>query len=308
LELRGYLTVDQVRKRLGLKPDQFRALKKSTLWAAADPVEIGAVVYLQNGSVQQLELKLASAVTMAQLGEMIGIRTKAQLRKIAARRCFQPASPEICLDGRSSYFDRGDVEAFMSEIENLDDTGADVGRTVSFNEASRMACSRGMTIGDVIHFMRDGTLAPVGRRRGVGIRAVRFDRALAARVLDQQAAARLGSVSMREAANAIGVSLMVAYKLAENGLLKTGPGERPALGLRVSPEELGRFLAEFVSAATLATELGMQIDRVRDLLANGVKRIITFRGAEVYRRSELSPFLGRFGRGFIRSAPRRNAA
>lgn len=308
LELRGFLTVDQVRKRLGLKSDQFRALKRSPLWTAAEPVQIGPVTYLRNEAVGQLEWKLASALTMAQLGEMIGIRTKAQLRKIAARGCFRSASPDLCLDGRASYFDRTDVESFMFEIERLDDAGANLGRTTSFNEVSRMACSRGMTLGDVIAFMREGILEPVGKRGSDGIRAVRFDRLSAVRVLDRQAAARLGSVSMREAADAIGVSLMVAYQLAKKGFLTTASGEHPALGLRVDRAELARFVAEFVSAEALTAELGVEIGEVRALLSKRGRRIIDFRGAEVYRRSQLS-FLHQAGDEMrVRLVPDRNAA
>jgi hypothetical protein len=296
LEARGFLTLDQARRRLNLKLDQFRALRLSPLWRAAKPIEIGSAVYLRLEAADQLKQKLASAVTMAELGEMLGIRVRHSVRRIAAHGCFLAASPGLCLDGRASYFDRADVEAFVDGLAHLKEAHKHE-RSIPFLEAVRMAGTRGMTAGHVVSLMRKGEIGPVWRRGKGGIHAIRFDKFSVARALDRETASRLGSVSMREAADEIGVSLMTAYQLVKSALLAPAnhPGETSKLGLRVARSELDRFQTDFVSAKALASGLALQLDDLRKLLAKGTKRVFEFRDNEFYRRSDVARLLKKSG-------------
>jgi hypothetical protein len=239
----GYISMEQARRLLGLRGGEFRGLQLSTQWAAIEKVGIGTAWYVSEASVIALKAKLDDVVTLAELGQMIGIRHKLTLGKICEAEVFERAPEAAYLDGRAIAFSKSAAQTFLQRLSGGLDLRPASADLIDFNKAVRKAAVRGLDVADIMRLLWSGRLVPVARQEGVGLQAILFDEAPLAEALDELIARKLGSISIRTAAIECGMSIPGMYRLLkrEKISLHQPAGVRKGVGLRIDRKELSRI-------------------------------------------------------------------
>lgn len=240
------------RRALGLSRDAFYNLRKLPGWSG---LRIGGSGVPDAGAVEKMKSDLRSVCTLCQAGQLLGVIGKKQLKQIADSGIFSEVPEELQLDTRARYLFRAEIESLIRELECAAAAGNPESRTVSWRELRLMGRERDLSLPQVLQIVMSRKLVPVAKRDGVGLQSFLFDRSAAVVELDRVRTEKVESLSARQVADELQVTLRVAYALMQRKMLPT-----TAMGSeveqKVTARDFKQFKHEFVSLNEVAAKVG----------------------------------------------------
>lgn len=230
--------VDSLRLRLHLTKGAMRRLKKTST-SSVGPNDSHRV---SKTELERLQLHVHGQCNAQTLGKILGLHVKKQIKEIVDAEVFGPSRSG--LDGRARMTERAPVEAFLDRLNaSVVGSGFQRGseRVAGWTELRRMAAERRIGLGELLVLLRDGHITPVAKGQKPGVRGLLVSKKSAEVQLDRVAREKSGTVSIREVADALGVSLKVAYHQVRSGEISPSQAAPSIKGMRVSVEHLGHL-------------------------------------------------------------------
>ena len=171
---------------------------------------------------------------------------------------------------------------------------APAGKMVAMGEIARRVCMPGFDAVDIVLAVRAGKLTPRGVRPDApGLRGLLFSDAEGADFARSYVSAQRATMSVNDAAVALGVKQQVAYDWVRSGLLETTTSDVPGeTGQRVTDEALEAFQREYMTGVEFGKQhsIGPRL-LAKNLATLGVKPVSgpTVDGARqaLFRRADL---------------------
>lgn len=289
LQRRGLCTLKEAQAMFNVDLKRFNSIRKSPAWKRVLDAAYHSE-FLPIAMIEEIVRELDGVMSLIEVGRAIGIVHKDKLKVIADADVFERVADKGHFDHRTLHFCRRDIMAFVDQLRHVPLQLEPNYKWVAFKTLVALGTQRGLNLGDVIGLMRNGSLVPVSRTAEKGLSGLLFDRGEAIKLFDERAANATGSMSLREAAERLGILEREAYQMARDGALKAVKthGKANLRGQRVTAEAIHAFDQQFVSARKWAREKGMDLRTARQMIVDTVGREARLLPrTEVYHRSSL---------------------
>ena len=268
------MTMAEARDALGVAFETVHTLAVAHDLYLVPPTGSGAPALLRAVGVHALQKERARLLTKEEVRDLLG-SGKATVDKL--RRAGLLPTEADYQDPDGVRYPIAGVEALLEDLESrVQPRAAKPKKAVTMATIARQVPMPDFDVCDIVVAVRAGEIAPVALdAKARGLHRILFKQADVARFVAALARTEKHTLSIKQAADELGVKEEVARHWARAGLLTTVAGSSPTeSGRRVTEAALAAFRREYVTAAEFARvhRLGKKLAG-RNLIEFGIEAV-----------------------------------